>query len=118
MNQPGTHRYTAAFSGVGLGPTSLTLTGPVGPFAKGDILRVEAQKTAGPATEVTFRFKEDAGAGRVVLEFTSESFPVSKQPLPAPYEGSAPTDLVLEIETDDGTNSTDIDFQVDIKGPN
>jgi hypothetical protein len=88
----------------------------VGPFVGGKILRIEAVLISGPATYVTLRFKEGA-AGRTILEYTLEPFPVAKQPVPANYEITVPSDLKLEIETDDGTNMTNIDFDIDIEGP-
>lgn len=119
MNVQGTVRYTASPSGLGSGPTTVSFTGPVGapgPFLRGKIQRVVVRKTAGPATQATFRFREGAG-GNIRLEFVNVELDVDKQPLPVTYEVSAPANLVLEIETDDGTSSTNLNVFVDIEGP-
>lgn len=119
MNVQGTIRYTASPSGLGTGPTTVAFTGPAGapgPFVRGKIRRVTINKTAGPATLVTFRFREGV-AGTIRLEFQNEALDVDKQPLDVTYEVDDPPDLVLEVETDDGTNATDLDIFVDIEGP-
>jgi hypothetical protein len=116
MNVRGIIRYIASPAGLGLGPVPIPLAGPVGPPVRGKILRINVVKVGGPATFVTFRFKE-TGGGPVRLEFTAEPFPVDKQPLPVSYQVPTPSDLIMEVETDDGTGSTDLDFFVDIEGP-
>lgn len=119
MNVQGTIRYTASPTGLGLGPTTVAFTGPAGapgPFLRGKIRRVTIEKTAGPATTVTFRFREGVG-GRIRLEFTAVALDADEQTLDTTYEVSAPANLVLEVETDDGTNATDLDIFVDIEGP-
>jgi hypothetical protein len=119
MNTRGTTRYTASPTGLGTGPTTVPFTGPAGvpgPFIRGRLLRVQMTKDAGPGTTVTFRFREGVG-GDIRLEFTTEPLPIDKQPLEVTYEVSTPANLVLEVETDDGTNSTDLTIEVDIEGP-
>lgn len=119
MNTRGTIRYTASPTGLGNGPTTVSFTGPAdvpGPFLRGRILRTYVAKDAGPATQVTFRFREGI-AGPIRLEFESEPLPADKQPLEVTYEVTTPSNLVLEVETDDGTDSTDLTVEVDIEGP-
>ena len=113
MNTTGIIRYTASPSSLGTSFTSVALSGAVGPFRRGKITRVTVEKTAGPGTTVSIRFREGV-AGRIRLEYTAETLDADKQPLPASYDTS---NLVMEVATDDGTNATDLDIFVDIEGP-
>lgn len=116
MNRPGTIRYTLSMSNVGAVLQSASLATPRDPPLRGEIVRVEVTKAAGPATTVSFQLTENV-SGSIRAQWLTESFPAVKQPLPAPYEVAAPADLRFEALTDDGGATTNLDIVVEIRGP-
>ena len=121
MNRGGSLRYTASVSNVGTSEEETSLTPPagaLGPPIRGKVRRVSVEKTAGPGTTVEVYVREGA-AGPVRGAFGDpEDLDFDAHfDEPISYEVSSPSDLKIGVLTDDGTDSTDLDIEVEIEVP-
>lgn len=116
-----TVRFTGSIILVGVVPKLNTPVNPGPPPARGQVRMIEIELTGGASTLCTTRLIEGA-SGHILYESIGDAFPPSGilrlQPFdPIHYVGApAPNQLQLEVTTDDGTNTSSVNYTLEIEG--
>lgn len=113
MSKTSVVRFTGTAVGVGTSTAEVTLTSPSAPPIRG-FIHGHKIEMSGPATTVALTVKEGSG-GDSILAYSAESLPFNKPSIPIWFQLSSGEDLVFEITTDDGTDSTTVTLTIEIE---